>query len=217
MGMTDAVCGGAGGACSDCTATAAVCNGGTCVAMGCAQTCAGCCNGDECVDPVSESACGSAGGSCVACAAGDSCTGGMCVPPMMSGTGYDITLISADLPSTKRSGFGWDTFGGLPDVFAYVYADDPGTSDSWFDRSSVKVDTLTPDWNEVVLTDVSLAALADGIWFELWDEDDTFDDEICIMGFAVTDIAMAQGQVIEAICDYDPEVVWRWRLDPSSP
>ena len=208
-GSEDAVCGSGGGVCTDCRPAGAVCAGGACVDSGCAQTCAGCCDGDQCTDPATADACGADGGACVACAAGESCVEGTCTQP--DGSRFDVVLISANIPPSKLSGAGWDTFGGLSDVFAYVYALDPVTDESWFESSSIRDETLTPEWNETILTDVTSAALADGLGFEFWDFDAAFDDEICVMIIEV-EPAMMNGQVIETTCEDDPEMKFRWKL-----
>lgn len=211
-GTDQETCGTGGAPCSDCTAEGTVCGGGACVTMGCAQTCAGCCDGDTCVDPVTSEQCGAAGGSCRACDEPQTCVAGMCEAP--DGSRWNLILLSADVPNSKLSGAGWDTFGGLPDVIAFAYTLDPITDESWLETSEVFYNTLTPVFMDFALEGVSTAALEERLTFEFWDRDDIFDDEICVMDIVV-EPSMMNGQIIETACDDDPSMTWRWKIEAA--
>lgn len=43
------------------------------------ENCSGCCDGDQCVETPTATACGDGGGACTACGAGETCAGGQCV------------------------------------------------------------------------------------------------------------------------------------------
>lgn len=62
------------------------------------DTCTGCCQGNNCVAPPDETACGNGGAACAPCRANEACTQGMCVPDNCAGC-VDPTSLSC-LPGT---------------------------------------------------------------------------------------------------------------------
>lgn len=209
---SDTACGAGGAACEDCTRAGGTCGGPACVTTTCSDTCAGCCAGDTCVDPVTDAQCGASGASCVMCGESQTCNAGVC-ESAVSGEGlWDVVILSADIAPQKPNGSGWDTFAPLPEVFVEVGVPD---GSGYFDigTTSVVPETLTPVWEETVLTAVPEARLTEYIGFVLIDQDDVFDDEICFMELSV-DQSMLQGMIVETPCDIDPGTRLRWRLDP---
>jgi hypothetical protein len=97
--LTDGACGTGGAACVDCTATGQTCDvsAGTCQGTpSCGPaSCSGCCQGNSCIQPPTDAACGTGGEPCQACASNEKCSGGQCLP---QGTAsYAVILKSASL------------------------------------------------------------------------------------------------------------------------
>lgn len=211
-GDADVTCGRGGAACSDCQTAGQVCGGGACVSMGCSQSCAGCCDGDQCRPGNEVTACGVNGGACGQCLGAQQCTAGACVAS--SGATWALDIVSADIAGSKLDGSGWDSFGGLPDVFVLGYAQDPRDQEFYWGETRLIEETLSPSWDETIATGIPEEAVQAGLFFEIWDFDAFVDDDICI--FDVPGDAMAMsGQVIETVCPYDEPTKLRWRLRPE--
>lgn len=213
-GTAASACGVGGGQCNDCAAAGDSCNAGVCEAAppSCAMSCQGCCVGETCITATDDAQCGAAGAACMACGANEMCSGGACVMTPPPGDRWQIVVVSAAIPSTKLNGDSWDPFGGYPDVVVGVAAEDPflGTYDE--DFTSVAVDQLNPVWNEVVLTNLTSDALANGVGFYLFDDELAIDD-ICLQLEVVDTTTINPGQNIVTTCDTDAWVDWTWRIE----
>jgi hypothetical protein len=69
-----------------------------------ADTCTGCCNGNDCVTPPDETACGTGGAACSPCRANEACNSGKCVPDSCAGC-VDPQGLSC-LPGTSTTACG---------------------------------------------------------------------------------------------------------------
>ncbi len=173
VGDDDAACGVAGAACTDCGD--GTCDAGMCVAASCAETCDGCCSGDTCLAGDSSSACGTAGGACVDCGPSFTCGSAMC---MVDGASrWDVLIEQGMVPTRDWEDRAWDLFGGLPDVYVRLTANDG--ADELRETSSTIDNDESPAWmDEVVLDAAPARALTAGVFVEIIDRDTAFDQTI---------------------------------------
>jgi hypothetical protein len=173
-GDSDLDCGWGGSACVACGTTEA-CSSGVCIDASCQATCAGCCSGQACLGGGAADACGELGEACVDCGPGRLCQNAVCeVDPTSR---WDVVLVTGDVPIANPSNAAWDPFGGLPDPYVAWEAGGVLEPLSAAD-STVKANTITPSWNEIVLSDVSARAIQEHFCFQVWDDDGIGDDEI---------------------------------------
>ena len=173
---TNASCGTGGGACTACTGTK-TCDKGTCIDPSCKANCAsGCCSAGGCQAGNTAAACGTGGNACSACGAGQTCTANKCT--LSTTATFDFVAVSAKLPAKNQSGKDWDAFGGLPDPLVAV------TSGAVTASSANKSDTLTPAWNEKVITNLTSGALKASLRIDVTDADVAFND--VVGGCAIT-------------------------------
>ncbi len=150
----------------------------------------------------------------MACGADETCTNGACAPNVVTPSGlWNITLVSASIPSTKLNGSSWDPGGGLPDPFLEIATVDSVAQLGWYNFSSVYTNTLNPVWNEEVLGDVTSQAIIEGVefWFQ---DDEAFTDDICHEILA-GDPALYSGRDLVQVCADDPDMTYTWRIDPA--
>lgn len=178
-----------------------------------AETCGGCCDGDGCAPGDQDDACGAGGDVCTACGAGSSCQQGACVLDPLSR--WDVVIEDGELPATTLLGLPWDP-GALPDAFVELVASDG------FDRaegsSQVSFETLTPIWNETVLSSVPARVLLGGMTARVQD----FDGPLVPNDFgsceAVIEPSMFADATVELDCPATPErsgFVLRYRIRPD--
>jgi hypothetical protein len=67
------------------------------------------------------------------------------VPKVDSSRGYTVTLNSAQMPGTKRSGESWDMFGGAPDISVWAKLDGVVVF-----RSQIEEDRQTATFNSII-------------------------------------------------------------------
>ena len=169
-GKTTAACGTRGDACTACSGTK-TCESGTCIDASCKATCAsGCCSGTGCQAGNTTAACGTGGNACTACGGGQTCTANKCTTSTTAT--FDFLAVSAKLPAKNQSGGNWDGFGGLPDPLVTV------TSGAVNASSTNKSDTLTPTWNEKVITNLTANALKASLRIDVTDADVAFNDVV---------------------------------------
>jgi hypothetical protein len=173
-GTSASACGVGGGSCRACSGDEA-CDQGTCVVLGCGpDTCDGCCSGDTCLAGNSAAACGGEGAACVDCGDGFGCEGGACQVALDSR--WDVTIVSGTVSETNAANETWDPTGGLPDLHVDVFI---GLGDQARKvTSGTKDNTLSPVWNEIVLTDVTARVLLDRLLFRPIDSDFDTDDVV---------------------------------------
>ncbi len=169
----------------------------------CAESCTGCCDGDACLSGTSPSACGGGGGACAVCEPGFVCQAAGCTVDRTSR--WDVLADTGDVFEDNAGGTPWDPSGGLPDPYV-----DMATSDDIDDltgSTDAKSDTLAPDWNQVVLSDVPAGALIDnGLATTLLDDDPLVDpsDSMgrCLIGVGDADFT---GNTMTFVCPPDPD------------
>lgn len=173
---SDTACGRAGNACAPC-AGAKICERGRCIDSTCKASCAsGCCSETGCQGGSTTDACGTGGNACSACGPGQTCAAGVC--SVDAGALFDFVAVGATIPALNQSGGSWDAFSGLPDPLLKA------TSGAAAGETTYAPDTLSPQWNKVVLSGLSASALQANLKIELFDSDTAFDD--VIGGCAVT-------------------------------
>jgi len=183
-GTDDATCGALGETCGACETTEACSDFGVCQDTACEASCAGCCSGTTCLGGDSGSACGEAGSSCLDCGTGFGCADTdigsidvrFCVPEDAST--FDVFAISAVVPLLDSTGEAWDLSGGQPDPYVELTATDTVTSMETTGSSANVNDTLTPTWNEQILTSIRADSLDAGVDVTVWDDDFPGDDEM---------------------------------------
>ena len=116
----------------------------------CEQTCTGCCELDQCFLGTSELRCGNDGVSCTECPAEYICQEGDCrVDPDAL---WRLIAVGATVNPLTADGFLWDSNGSPPDPYLEIETIINGvpaaSSTSWTGN------TLTPQWNEIVLSAV---------------------------------------------------------------
>lgn len=111
------------------------------------------------------------GSNCPSCRKWEKCSHSKCVFNIASR--WNLILSSAVVSQKKSNGDAWDTLGGLPDPVACV------TINGQRKCSSVKQDTLTPYWNEILHIAVGGGSLGGGFSIELTDSDWSAHDQIC--------------------------------------
>lgn len=189
QGLT--TCGLGGNACEVCDNDALSCTSGTCVIdQACLDFCMdGCCTAQgQCIlygnqDP---STCGLTG-QCGACTGTDSCVDGACGADQA----WVITVKSAIISALDENNVEWDTVpftNPLPDP----YVAGALTNDIVVDWKTATIDnTLTPNWDEVVGTYAESDLVAEGLEFNVNDEDGIVAFEImgnCIMTLTVPEL-----------------------------
>jgi hypothetical protein len=169
-GNTKASCGTRGDACAACSGTK-TCESGACIEPSCKATCTtGCCSAAGCQTGNTTAACGTGGNTCAACGTGQTCTANKCT--LSTTATFDFLAVSAKLPAKNQSGGNWDAFGGLPDPLVTV------TSGAVTASSANKSDTLTPTWNEKVITNLTANALKASLRVDVTDSDVAFNDVV---------------------------------------
>jgi len=202
IGFSASACGMGGLACADCGEFN--CAEGRCFIPTCEETCQGCCMGDVCVPTPSATQCGAGGSACMACSGEEICrANGTC--GVVSTQRWKITVVSATVNRI------WDDF--FSPVDPYVYADvELPNGNIIYGYTSTRWDTNNPVWNEVVLNNLAEEAFDNGLYFEMYNENAVFDQEICTWLFSFQGALTAQG--VDAPCPGDPTTILRWRIDP---
>lgn len=182
-------CGNGGEACEVCDNDALSCTSGTCVIdQACLDFCTdGCCTEQgQCIlyadqDPTT---CGLTG-QCSACTGDDSCVDGTCGPDQA----WKITVKSAIISALDENGAEWDTFGNAdPDPYVAGALTDDIVVD-W--KTATINNTFTPNWDEEVGSYLESDLLAQGLEFNVNDEDGFVAFEImgnCIMTITMGDL-----------------------------
>ncbi|HEY3359490.1 MAG TPA: C2 domain-containing protein [Polyangia bacterium] len=175
-GINDIECGTGGGACANC-GSGRQCSFGHCVDLSCADTCTGCCDGTGCHPGNETTRCGIYGAACDSCGANRTCSNGSCV---VAGTSlWDVQVVSAQVAATNCGGSEWDWPSGLPDPYVHVRV--IGAGGVYQADSSYKSDTLSPVWNETLLTGMTAADLKSYLEFSLYDDDYGTDDTLGVL------------------------------------
>ena len=181
-GDQDNACGYGGYACDACGGNES-CSFGSCVSNSCADTCNGCCSGDTCLGGDASTACGSLGNACIDCGTNRLCSNGDCAVDPISR--WDVLVRKGTVNQYNASFEAWDSFGGLPDAMAEVTVGFSPDVESG--STSVYQDSLTPWWNEVVLSDVKADSIKDRMKLEVFDADVSFNDSMGSCTFYPTD------------------------------
>lgn len=198
-GDNNNACGTGGLACSSCGD--GTCEVGMCVAPPCAETCDGCCMGEVCVDNTTAAQCGISGEACFACTGEESCLGdGTCGVQNF----WKITILSAVVD------YWWDDTFSAVDPYVYVELEYPTGTYIWAETTT-KWDNNFPIWSETVLENIPEEAFANGILFEMWDEDGAFDDYICTWSYGVSS-PLVEG-IVQDDCPNDPWTTLRWSIE----
>lgn len=173
---TKSACGTRGAACTACSGTK-TCEKGTCIDPSCKATCtSGCCSANGCELGNTAAACGTGANACAVCGNGQTCTAGVCTTSNTAT--YDFVAVSAKLPAKNASGGDWDAFGGLPDPLVKA------TSGAVMSTSAFRPDTLSPVWNETLLSNYTATALKASLRIDVSDSDVAFND--VVGGCAIT-------------------------------
>lgn len=161
-GDTPSFCGTGGGACKTCQSSfkcvSGVCNDpALCGPSNCSG---GCCDQGKCLSGSSINACGTGGAVCQACKKSQVCSSGKC--KLDPSSKWSITVEKADIDTSKS----WDTLVYTePDVFVSVSV---GSNTG---KTTVKNNTYTPYWNELVLTTTAGSLNTYGISVKVYDDD----------------------------------------------
>jgi hypothetical protein len=101
---------------------------------------------------------------------------------------WDVIVIDAELFEDDVAGEAWDPFGGLPDAYVALRADD--SPETYTGQTSVIDDTLTPFWSETVLADIpARGLLTGGLQTRVADDDAGTDDDMGTCNFSI-DVSM---------------------------
>ena len=175
------------------------------------STCGGgCCDDGECEPGTRLSACGSSGDTCEVCGAGEQCGDAGC--ELDPSSEWRIRLLDVSVPERKLNGDSWDALGGAPDVSVRVYSADEvllGTVDGGSD-------TLNPTLDETLDGPVTAAVLLEGLTFEVYDRDTSFDDSVASCSQPIQDETILGGAIQTRECMRDNTFVLRWRIVPGS-
>ncbi len=161
-GNTPAFCGSSGAACKKCPGSyqcqSGVCNDPTqCGPSNCTS---GCCDQGKCLSGSSTNACGSGGKVCQSCKKSQVCKSGTC--KLDPSSKWSITVEQAEFDKTKS----WDTLVYTePDPFVEV------TVGSTTGKTTVKSNTYTPYWNELVLSTTAGSLNTYGVSIKVSDSD----------------------------------------------
>jgi hypothetical protein len=120
-----------------------------------------------------------------------------------------------ELPATTLSDLPWDPF-GLPDGFVELEASDG--FDSVQGTSQVVNETLTPAWNETVLSNVPARVLLGGLTVRVLDSDAPFLPNTIGACDVAVDPSMFGDVTLELDCPASPELsgfVLRYRIRPD--
>lgn len=196
-GATDVTACGTGGAACVACASGQSCVQGTCndpIACGPSSCKNGCCKAGNCEPGTSSDACGGGGATCVKCAAFEFCgTGQLChVKPTST---WKVTVQKVELSSDLT--IGWDV-GSAPDPYVVF------TTGSQTKQTSVKSDTYTPLYNELLVT-AAASDLTAAIKVVYWDEDYGYDDQIAECDFKFSEYQLQKGQATIYGCPGDPQ------------
>ncbi|MGH1345420.1 MAG: C2 domain-containing protein [Nannocystales bacterium] len=192
-----AACGAQGATCENC-GSGFSCSEGSCLSSACAESCDGCCDGDTCLDGASDASCGAAGSVCATCPFGTSCNGDC---EANAEALWQVMVLSATTADANSLGDAWDSLGGLPDPFVTLTFGD--TTDS----TGFIANTVTPEWNEAILQDISTKELLMPGLYEVWDDDLNADDSMGACSF-VLDVT-SFGIPLQAQCtDDEANVLW---------
>jgi hypothetical protein len=184
-----ASCGKGGNACEVCDTDSLSCTSGTCVIdQACLDFCSdGCCTAQgQCLLYANQNptSCGLAG-QCSACTGTDSCVDGTCGPDQA----WVITVKSAIIASLDENGAEWDFFGNSdPDPFVAGALTDDLIVD-W--TTTTILNTFTPNWDEEVGAYLESDLLAQGLEFNVNDNDNLPVFEImgnCVMTLTLGDL-----------------------------
>ncbi len=196
-GATDVTACGIGGAPCQACGSGQKCSSGTCndpIACGPSSCKNGCCKAGVCESGTASDACGGGGETCVKCAAFEFCGAGQACHVKPTST-WKVTLqkivLSTDLT------IGWDV-GSAPDPYLVLSV---GAQSK---QSSVKDDTYTPLYNELLLT-AAASDLTAAVKMVIWDEDYGYDDQIAECDFKFSEYQLQKGQATIYGCPGDPQ------------
>lgn len=182
-GDTTQFCGTGGTACAACK-SGETCSKGTCnnpTTCG-PSSCSGCCQGGKCLSGVSATACGTGGGVCQACGTKQTCQSGIC--KLDSNSKWGITVISAKIDTAKK----WDwPLSTEPDPFVDL------TVGSVQGKTTVKSNTYTPYWNELVLTTTAYGITKYGMTVKIYDDDLTGQEPMGSCSLSVSESVLVSG------------------------
>ncbi len=148
--------------------------------------CDGCWVGGTCKGGTANDACGVGGMDCTSCDGLEACRSGRCV--FDSNRTVDVVAVSARVPEGDRNGYEWDVFGdATPEVVLTVAVG--GRSGS----TSIS-EGYAPRWNTIILNDVRVADLMDGLEATLHDDDPEGDEFIDDCSHAVRQAELAAGR-----------------------
>ena len=126
--------------------------------------CKGCCQAGACLTMVSNAACGQGGQPCVACKKHENCQTGAC--KLDKSSQWGVTVVNAVINGGKK----WDNPPQIaPDPFVEI------TVATKKGKTSVKLNTLQPTWNEQVLVATANDLLIHGLNVKVFDDDLTGD------------------------------------------
>ena len=172
-GVTTATCGEKGASCETCAGTF-VCSNHTCVDGSCVATCtSGCCTTAGCQLGTLASACGTGGAACTVCGSGRTCTTSKC--QLDTTSLWDVYISFAIVPSVDKNGAYWDLLNGAPDPYLFVYTSLGAASHSG--STTTQTDTTVPFWAETPVKGVTAAELLSNLSIEIWDYDETNNDD----------------------------------------
>lgn len=192
LGNDDTLCGRGGESCADCGGTG-VCSSGMCADRACSDTCEGCCDGDLCLSGTLSGACGAEGAACIDCGAAFDCGVGRCqVDPASR---WNLTIVRATFSALDPSGSAWDSGGGAPDPFAQVRVDSAGAT---LTERTARIDnTTTPNWDELVHSNVRADDLMREVIIDIRDHDPISpDDPIVYCRWLPSNDAFLWGRII---------------------
>jgi len=181
------------------------------------STCDGCCDGDTCLGGDSTGACGTGGEACEVCGAGLECQARAC--EVLANSRWDLTVVSATINELNLDGEDWDS--GLedppPDVHVDVWVGE-GEAEQEATTDTVH-NSLTPTFDEVVLTEVTASDLLDRLEMRPMDTDEGNDDDIIGRCSAEVDTSSFSGAELTLDCPRDLEhdqagFAIRYRISP---
>ena len=161
-GNTPAFCGSNGVSCKNCPSSyqcqSGVCNDPTqCGPSNCKS---GCCDQGKCLSGSSTNACGTAGKTCQICKKSQVCSSGTC--KLDPSSKWSITVEKAEFDKTKS----WDTLVYTePDPYVELSV---GSNTG---KTTVKSNTYTPYWNELVLSTTAGSLSSYGVSIKVYDSD----------------------------------------------
>ena len=188
-GTDKTACGTGGGPCQTCK-TGENCTSGKCVNPSCGpSSCpSGCCKSGTCEKGNTSTACGSSGKSCAICKSYQTCTSGACA--INSTSKWAISVMSASINSSKT----WDSWPANPAPDCYVEV----TVGSTTGKTTVKSDTHTPYWNDLVVTTTAYDIKNYKLNIKVWDDDFPIDQKVGQCTVSVPDNILAAGSGVSS-------------------